>query len=173
MIILTNIAVIASLARFSYFTTPTLIARIIIIRCSISLIIFWKFSSILSLLWIIVYLGGMMVCFVYILFITYPTTPQLDGHQNNAWGGVKGRRFLPISSIILALKGLSTRLVGVYNWELSVVNIRTMVQTESYSQIVSQAPFFFILLAIIALYSSLQVIRILRLKSKRISTSLL
>jgi len=173
MINLLIILVIASLAGFGNFTTSSLVVGVIVIRCSISLILYWKFNSILALLWIIVYLGGMMVCFVYILFIAHSEDPQFYKSHVNSWKGLQGLNIILIFRMILTLKGISTRRGENFDWISPMVDIKLIVHTESYCQIVSQTSSFFLLLVFIVLYNLLQVIRILRFKSKRGTSSLL
>merc|ERR1712178_287861 len=48
-----------------------LILLIILLRMTVAGLLFKTNNILLALIWLLVYLGGMIVCFIYVLFIAY------------------------------------------------------------------------------------------------------
>jgi len=163
MITLSLFAIFACFCRAWNISTINLVITIINIRLCVSLVFYWKFGSILALIWVLVYLGGMMVCFVYILFIT-----STDGGISQ-----RLRRSTELSSSVVVLLFITVAwkafLINSWNlYKLQFVNWSNSVilSGEIYSQIISQSPLFFFISTFILLYGLLQVLSILNLKNK-------
>jgi len=139
---------------------PTrLVISIICIRLCVALIIYWKLGSIFAIMWILVYLGGMMVCLVYIMFISSSNSPawvktNVKSHGIGIFFFVAGCKILIIKSWYL--QGLQFPVYGSCQ----------ILSNETYGQIISQSPLFFVLSAFILVYVLLQVLSILNLKNK-------
>ena len=139
--------------------TTSLVISIICIRLCVALIIYWKLGSIFAIMWILVYLGGMMVCLVYIIFISSSNSPawvkiNVKSHGIGIFFFVAGCKILIINSRYL--QGL----------HFSVYGSCQILSNETYGQIISQSPLFFVLSAFILVYVLLQVLSILNLKIK-------
>lgn len=170
MILLFLFGTFALFGRVWNISTVNLVLNIISMRLCVSLIFYWKFGSILALIWVLVYLGGMMVCFVYILFITYS-----DSHISKKL--IKSNELYSLPTVTLftmiLLKSILIICWGIYkpqlvNWTSSAITFR-----ETYTQISSQSPFFFFRSAIVLLYGLMQILFILNMKNKTRSYPLL
>ena len=170
MITLSLFAIFTCFCRVWNITTINLVIIIINIRLCVALIFYWKFGSILALIWVLVYLGGIIVCFVYILFIT-----SSDGGNSQKFSKfTKLNNYIVVFLLItIAWKALLVKSWNLYS--LQFVNWRSGIisSSEIYSQIVSQSPVFFFISAVILLYGLLQVLSMLNLKNKTRSYYLL
>ena len=139
--------------------TTSLVMSIICIRLCVALIIYWKLGSIFAIMWILVYLGGMMVCLVYIIFISSSNSPAWV--KTNVKSHGIGIFFFVAGCKILIIK--SWYLLGLH---FSIYGSCQILSNETYGQIISQSPLFFVLSAFILVYVLLQVLSILNLKNK-------
>ena len=161
---------LACFCNLWHLSTTALVKIIIGMRLCISLFFYCKFGSVLALMWVLVYLGGMMVCFVYVLFIISSDSKL---HQKTGGPTTTGRFAVVFSLSILALK-----VLRIKSWNLHALHFirwrsNTILFREMYSQIISQSLIFFFISSIILLYALLQVLSMLNLKNKPRSHHLL
>ena len=171
MIILLLFAFLSCFCRVWNVTIIFLVIVIIIMRLCVSLIFYRKFRTLLALIWILVYLGGMMVCFVYVSFLT--TTDR------NIPKGLKkptelNSHLVPILLFpIIVCKFLISESLNLYRLHFVKMGGGIMVFSERYSQIISLSPLFFFMIAFILLCGLLQVLSMLNIKNKASSYYLL
>jgi len=170
MIVLSIIATFACLCRVKKVSTINLVLIIICMRLCVSYIYYRKFGSLLALIWILVYLGGMMVCFVYILFITFADKEycQRMGQSIESDNLLAYFLFTSIAWKAFLINSWNLYLLYFVRWSGSM-----KIYTEVYSQIICLSPFFFLLSACILLYGLLQILSILNMKNKTGSYCLL
>ena len=170
MIILILFALLSCSGRVWNISAINLIMFIIGISLCVSLAFYCKFGTILALIWVLVYLGGIIVCFVYVLFINFNTVgnPQRNEGFTRLYGVVVFIFFIVIYGKIFLF-----RIGELHKLQLVIWGGRIVVSNEIYSQIISQSPIFFIVSAIILLYGLIQVLSMLNLKNKTRSFHLL
>lgn len=148
----------------------SLVLIIIFISFSISCYAYTIFCSTLSLIWLLVYLGGIIICTVYILFITIEKEePQIICAINEA---VIDKFILVRILTIFSVK------FSALEWGRNLTNhhlcwMRVSIFRETYCQMVVQSPFFFFFSIIILIYSLFQIITLITLKSKNTVRSIL
>jgi len=155
--------VLICFCRVRRFYTTNLIKIIISISLCISMLFYRKFGSVLALIWILVYLGGMMVCFVYVLFII---SSDIDISQKIGRPTSIGSMLFALFPFFILLKGSIIKSWNLHT--LQYVNWRSTVMLfrEIYSQIISQSPLFFLISSMVLLFALLQVLSMLNLKNK-------
>lgn len=158
------------LCRLRNMSIINLILLIISISLCISLIFYWKYGSIFALLWVLLYLGGMMVCFVYFLFVMVsaeksPQSPMVSNWFRSSWKIV-------IFTIFIR-KVLITKPWKLYGFQVTPWGSSLILSSEVYGQIVSQATSFFFVSILLLLYGLLQILSMLNIKRKSRSSSLL
>ena len=170
MITLSLFGILACFGRVWNVSSINLVIIIINIRLCVSLIFYWKFGSILALIWVLVYLGGIMVCFVYILFIT-----STDGGISQSLIGSSelSTSVVVVLFITVVWKAFLVSSWKLYNLQVVIWNSRIILFSETYFQVISQSPLFFFISAFILFYGLLQVLSILKMKNKTRSYYLL
>ena len=163
MIIMSFFASLASFCGVLKTSITNLVIIIIGIRVCVSLLFYGKFGSILALIWVLVYLGGIIVCFIYISFITLSDN---NISQSFRRASENNRLLILIFFFIVVCKTVSVRSGNFGNFHLDSWSSSVILFNETYSQIVSQSPFFFLISAIILLYGLMQVLSIFMLKTK-------
>ena len=170
MITLYFFGILACFGRVWNISSINLVIIIINIRLCVSLIFYCKFGSILALIWVLVYLGGIIVCFVYILFITSTD----GGISQRLIGSTKlNSLVVVILFVTVAWKAFLINSWNLYKLQLVNWNSSIILSSEIYFQIISQSPLFFFISAFILLYGLLQVLSMLKLKNKTRSYYLL
>lgn len=171
MIIWFLILVFASYGRLSGLSVITLVVIILAIRAITSLAIYWKLGSILSLIWILVYLGGMIVVFVYILFMRLGEKGE-TGYPNVRAKHLKTHPFWCWLCFIIIFKWFATLWWREYG-SSSISWVSRILHREGYIQISPLSTRFFLLSTVVLLYSLFQVLNILNLKNKATQSSFL
>ena len=164
MIILLRVLLIISF--FTFFnkkSTPFfLLSIIIIIRFNLSGFFLSKRLSFLGLLWVLVYLGGIIVIFIYICFLFKEKEDKIRCH--NYFYLKKNNDFLeliPFSVIILISIYFYFKLM-LKKPEVSYNSRLRLLEWEVYNSITITRLGFIILLIIIILISLINVLRLLK-----------
>jgi len=147
-----------------------LVIVIIIIRLCVAFICYRKFSSILALIWVLGYLGGIIVCFVYVSFLTTTdrNIPKKIRKPTELNSYLVVFLFILMVCKVIIIKSSNLYELQFVRWRASSIIFR-----ETYSQIISQSPLFFFITAFILLYGLLQVLSMLNMKNKASSYYLL
>lgn len=156
------------LVAFSCMRSLSLIGLVIIIinlRLVVASYFYLAFNSILALMWVLVYLGGMIVCFTYLLFIT--------GRERGR-AQLKGVFCASGQYPVLIMVGLIvSKMVAVNRrWlinQIPKVSGNMMVSGEGYLQITSHPWIFLFLSSRILLFVTFQILILLNLKGKDFS----
>ena len=150
MIILILFALLSCSGRVWNISAINLILFIIGISLCVSLAFYCKFGSILALIWVLVYLGGIIVCFVYVLFINFNTVGNPQKNEGFT------RLFGVVVFILIYGKIFLFRIGNLHKLQLIIWGGRIVVSNEIYSQIISQSPIFFIVSFLVQVMISLR-----------------
>ena len=154
---------LSCLFRFQGLRIISMVLIIIVIRLIIASVAYWKFRTLLALLWILIYLGGIMVVFVYVLFTVDEEASSRPLGGEFSCSGLVVTWFI-ISTIIFCLK----MTLGRFDKPLAFENISStylITYSERYLQIVAQSPIFFFSLSIsIILFALIQILSMINLK---------
>ena len=151
-------------------TTISLTAAIICRCLIIALILYWKMGSLIGLIWIMLYLGGIIVCFVFILFIrdiANKPQPKEKDYSSGIWA------VQPFLLILVFFKGITLKGISLHCFDTNSWRGRIILFRESYSQVICQSHFFFITSLLIIFFRLLQILSMLGLKEKDALSSIL
>ena len=138
-----------------------LITIILSMSLCLSILFFLKRGTVLALIWLLVYLGGIMVCFVYILFIVYSRNLLISSSFQTVHVCAR------INLLILVIKLFLLIDKSSFNTNFwSNVSLDVMTFSEAYLQLASLSSSRFLFLSFILTIRVVQILSILQLKAK-------
>ena len=142
-----------------------LLFLIIILRIILSRIFFLHNLSFLGLIWIIVYLGGMMIIFIYIIFLK--KSQNFSENNNNFSFQLRGERFFKLIFKVLTFVVFFKLIFFKFKlyWEIynQILTISPRFsQWEIYNQILTISPRFIWILLLVIILCLIFILRVLK-----------